>query len=461
MSKLDEIKQNFLDGKKIISPKHISSSDRQLAADLFQNLEEVSIVEDNALRRKMVHFLLQVIYYSEGYDGYQNAFLLITQKISEADWISAHLDILTADARFDDLLKLTKERAERAPNNHWIWRRHLHSLLAAAEVAEAITFAEDRIKKIYFENPKSLIHNSLRTAIRLLVSVKSFNTIVKQYSKASEEIAHHLGGTIPEPTMVEQDESVFQIYVLNLDRDAHRFRRFKGLLNGKHLVNRVPGVPGASVPRALTNAAGLKIDVPRPAMIGCHLSHLHAWEKISMSCEPGEYALVMEDDAQFVFGPGAGLDRAANIARTNGLDLMFINENAVKAAQNLNARDVYSPDEVFFNLDRGAKAPKTWGGEAYMVSAEGAKKLIQFELKLGIVAPLDYQLALCGIKDLNNVDPDCVYGNLAKQISNSSNLPKIHSAIYSMPLALAMPYGFISHLMEQISFKQSVVTHNE
>ena len=190
-------------------------------------------------------------------------------------------------------------------------------------------------------------------------------------------------------------------FCINMDRDTTRLTRARAMLAPGVDFHRSPGVSGVAVPEVLLQQAGLEVTVARKAQVGCHLSHIRAWERIRDDVPEGEYGLVAEDDAHFTCGPGVGLHEAIECARTQGLDLLFINEEAnyfMPLPTSVDDLAAVTVEDALASV--GDNVQTGWGGEGYLLTPKGAAELIDMSMKFGILAGLDWQIALYAMTDL-------------------------------------------------------------
>lgn len=192
-------------------------------------------------------------------------------------------------------------------------------------------------------------------------------------------------------------------FCINMDRDTTRLARARAMLAPGVDFHRSPGVSGVAVPEVLLQQAGLEVTVERKAQVGCHLSHIRAWERIRDEVPAGDYGLVAEDDAHFTCGPGIGLHEAIECARAQNLDLLFINEEAnffMPPPASVDGLAAVSVEEALASV--GDNVQTGWGGEGYLLTPNGAAHLIEMSMKFGILAGLDWQIALYAMTDLTS-----------------------------------------------------------
>jgi len=91
------------------------------------------------------------------------------------------------------------------------------------------------------------------------------------------------------------------IYLINLDRDTDRLREFMGANGSLGLqIIRVPAILGKDIQVPPVDLEGYRrINAgggpPKPAEVGCYLSHIKAMEYFLKNSEP--WCIIMEDDA--------------------------------------------------------------------------------------------------------------------------------------------------------------------
>lgn len=118
--------------------------------------------------------------------------------------------------------------------------------------------------------------------------------------------------------------------------------------------------------------------------IGCYLSHIEIWKDIVKNNIP--YALVFEDDATFMNNNfNEHLKIIMNSAPEN-----FTTISLFKSHKQLD-RQFLDYNETFHLVD-----PETWGTVSYIISLDGAKRLLTFCNK--IVFPVDFSMHLFGNK---------------------------------------------------------------
>lgn len=172
-------------------------------------------------------------------------------------------------------------------------------------------------------------------------------------------------------------------FVINLDSDTHRLEHMKEQAARANVTfERISGVFATRIPEHLrsksVNANGAVASDLRPGEVGCYASHLLAYETL-LARNLGQ-ALVLEDDVVLTEDC---LDTLKNVVRClpNGWDVVKLcNDppNAVLSVARVGDR----------HLVRFVRYPFLAG--AYLISAEGARKLLEPGLRS---RPIDVDLA--------------------------------------------------------------------
>ena len=134
-------------------------------------------------------------------------------------------------------------------------------------------------------------------------------------------------------------------------------------------------------------------DAIKPGAFACYLSHAAAWRRLLAS--DADMALICEDDVAFSQSP------APLIAEAEGLDafdVIFANERAAEWRNAAVDGDALTPvGEVLSGLADKGLAPgegvsKAPGGDCYLVSRAGAKKLLAYLAEDRVIAGVDWMM---------------------------------------------------------------------
>lgn len=172
-----------------------------------------------------------------------------------------------------------------------------------------------------------------------------------------------------------------QALVINLDRDAARMSAITKATAGTRLeVMRLSAVNGAALPDALldfvpgTKGAG-------KGTLGCFLSHARAWQTIRDTGMP--YALILEDDAVILPEAVAVFDP---VVQAMG-DLCFVNDRMTC----LDIPGEAATADVTVAIASRSTSPQiACGGDGYLLSANGAAKLLSVVGTSGFWGDVDW-----------------------------------------------------------------------
>ena len=185
-------------------------------------------------------------------------------------------------------------------------------------------------------------------------------------------------------------DRAYSVSVINLDRNTERWdeigRQFAGCAAPLH---RVAGVEGGRLSAAAVRRLGG--DPAMRGTLGCFLSHAAAWEALLDRGDP--YGLIVEDDVIPL------LDLPRDLAGLNlptSFDLCFVNDRIAPWAdpagvQAFQAHTLASAMQDFHPDDN---AP---GGDGYLLSREGAQKLLAWVAEDGFAADVDWRLLAYGL----------------------------------------------------------------
>lgn len=157
-------------------------------------------------------------------------------------------------------------------------------------------------------------------------------------------------------------------YVINLARDTERMARISEVLAAFRFlaVTRIGAVRGSELPDLACDLLTGRPEMRRhKGTLGCSLSHAHAWQSVLDSGE--SCALILEDDSQ-----PRRLDILEGWQPPPGVDLVFCNSRMVYRDAGTDLLPVLPA------LDFMISNKTAVGGDGYLVSADGARKLLKF-----------------------------------------------------------------------------------
>ncbi|MDT7951691.1 MAG: glycosyltransferase family 25 protein [Acetobacteraceae bacterium] len=182
----------------------------------------------------------------------------------------------------------------------------------------------------------------------------------------------------------------YAIGFVNLDRNPEREaelrRQFAGSAPPLH---RSAGVEGRRLPAAAVERLGG--DTQMRGTLGCFLSHAGAWE--AMLARGDRHCLIVEDDVIPLLDLPANL---AGLALPEDFDIVFVNDRIAPrldpaATTGFRTLTLVAAMHAFPPEDN---AP---GGDGYIVSREGARKLLDWVAEDGFGEDVDWRLIAYGL----------------------------------------------------------------
>jgi len=188
----------------------------------------------------------------------------------------------------------------------------------------------------------------------------------------------------------EREKGQYSISFVNLDRNPERKaelrRQFAGSAPPLH---RSAGVEGRRLPAAAVQR--LRGDPQMRGTLGCFLSHAGAWE--AMLHRDDANCLIVEDDVIPLLDLPAGLDALGLPER---FDLVFVNDRIAPQlvpaeTAGFTTRTLEAAMHAFPAEDN---AP---GGDGYILSRAGARKLLDWVAEDGFGEDVDWRLLAYGL----------------------------------------------------------------
>ena len=183
----------------------------------------------------------------------------------------------------------------------------------------------------------------------------------------------------------------YAVLVVNLARNPERMaevgRQFAAF--GVEVL-RVAGVEGRSLTseavERLTGDAGAERGT-----LGCFLGHRAAWEALLASGD--ECALMVEDDVIPLLDLPARLPR---LGLPDGWDMAFVNDRLEpwRAPDGVERFEACPVAAVMLGFDPEENAP---GGDGYLLSREGARKLLDWTAADGMAGDVDWRMLAYGM----------------------------------------------------------------
>lgn len=140
----------------------------------------------------------------------------------------------------------------------------------------------------------------------------------------------------------------------------------------------------------------------KPGAFACYLSHAKCWETIASGSAP--YAMILEDD--MIINQDAFRTLTVDIV-PDKFDLIFINQGVTDFLKYVSFKDDISSEEKFISLNKALLdlilhnvfndlQPGSYG---YILSKNGAKKLLQIMEDTKVCMGVDYAMIFNSLKD--------------------------------------------------------------
>ena len=239
------------------------------------------------------------------------------------------------------------------------------------------------------------------------------------------------------------------IYCISLPADHRRLATTRYFLDYTGSFVTVEGVLGRNLPEGVKSALvrGNRSSIA-DSEIGCSLSHMKAWEKAARDIAPEDYALIVEDDARFMFGAPRGLNSTIAAAKHASAELVFINRRACDATiKNMPGLDIQLANvdaSLHQDPDNWKPTDPGWGADGYLVTGAMAQKLADIWLKIGILGAADWQLNMICYGTLQPWHDKRALKNLYRILDGSPDLPMVTGFTTNTPLIDTRDHGFSS-----------------
>ncbi|MGI4798762.1 MAG: glycosyltransferase family 25 protein [Janthinobacterium lividum] len=187
-----------------------------------------------------------------------------------------------------------------------------------------------------------------------------------------------------------RDLGTYSITFVNLDRNAEREAELRRQFAGSAPpLYRSAGVEGRRLPAAAIQRLGG--DPQMRGTLGCFLSHAGAWE--AMLERDDAHCLIVEDDVIPLLDLPTGLD---GLSLPEAFDLVFVNDRIAPRLEpaettGFTTRTLEAAMHAFPAEDN---AP---GGDGYILSRAGARKLLDWVAVDGFGEDVDWRLIAYGL----------------------------------------------------------------
>lgn len=263
----------------------------------------------------------------------------------------------------------------------------------------------------------------------------------------------------------------FPTYLINLEDDIERK---KSSLDQLHKININPIVVPAcnghqkDFPfhkyRHLSRGKWWDKEVFKPGAFACYLSHAKCWETIASGSAP--YAMILEDD--MIINQDGFRTLTLDIV-PDTFDLIFINQGVTNFLQHISFKDDISSEEKFISLNKvlldlilhNAFNNLQPGSYGYIISKNGAKKLLKIMEQTKVCMGVDYAMVFNSLKndDISTIKTHTniphyleIYMDNMRDDTVSSLYKRIHvnSYIYTLPALVKHDYEPESTIQHEI-----------
>lgn len=305
------------------------------------------------------------------------------------------LQALHYQKRDADAIARATEAAERMPHSASIQMQLVQSLFLIGRVADA-----GRHLRAAFDTLMQGPERGRRATVEMLIELG-----MTDWLKAQPGIAGQFP-QIARATAFGPVRDEIDVLCISLRSAGARLKAARYGARGAGRFTHVEGVYGRDLPRSaidvLTHGRSAAMTASE---VGCTLSHLRAWEEVARLCGAQDYALVLEDDARFIHGPGIGLSETLAAARAAAAGLVFVNS---RACEKVCRTEPHSEVRLIplGQATQGRLRPTNpgWGTDGYLLNGPMAAQLVQLWTRIGIAGALDWQMCLMCL-DPDETDP--------------------------------------------------------
>jgi hypothetical protein len=173
---------------------------------------------------------------------------------------------------------------------------------------------------------------------------------------------------------------MFQFLVVNLPGEEDKFLRLANSIDqSKYAVHRIEALRGGLLPDPVCRLLTKNLwSVNNKGTLGCFISHAKAWELAAKT--DGVFSVIVEDDIEI-----ENIDALNSLVIPADLDIIFCNDRTCFPGENgLRPLDAVVP----FIESHG----RSVGGDGYILSPHGAKKILQYVEIDGLFSHVDLRL---------------------------------------------------------------------
>ncbi len=215
-------------------------------------------------------------------------------------------------------------------------------------------------------------------------------------------------------------------------------------------------------------------EVFKPGAFACYLSHARCWKAIASGSTP--YAMILEDD--IIINQDAFCAFTIDLV-PDTFDLIFINQGGTNFLQHVSFKDDISSEEKLISLNKvlldlilhNAFNDLQPGSYGYIVSKNGAKKLLQIMEDTKVCMGVDYAMVFNSLKD-DDISTIKIQKNIShylaiyldniKADAASSSYKRIHlnSYISTLPALVKHDYEPESTIQHEIYTDFTIFDNN-
>ncbi|WP_308606049.1 glycosyltransferase family 25 protein [uncultured Corynebacterium sp.] len=241
--------------------------------------------------------------------------------------------------------------------------------------------------------------------------------------------------------------SSLPVFILNLRKDARKKHISSTTLTsgGYQNFNFVPAVEAAYLPEIVLDRTLAEPDVLKKfgrGAIGCWLSHMLAWEHASKSTAP--WVLVLEDDAIPEFHASALEQLLENLSHCDqDYNFVWLNERMSGKSQGISDQLKPVPVDPWELLSLWSDKRTAIGADAYMLTPNAARRLLDHANKVGICGHVDGFLTAWTMEQ-KKAPVNRIQRLIVDFQINFGFCPEIKSTALSVPLFKEQNFGFSS-----------------
>ncbi|MHA7276373.1 glycosyltransferase family 25 protein [Arthrobacter sp. Hz1] len=278
------------------------------------------------------------------------------------------------------------------PNDPYVANSLLENILATGQLtnfSDALRLIEENKSMVIADEP------ALRLATTAAIggewdACRTFLGRTTEENPANIKRRELLVARIASAEIFQSQDTVVSTAILNLKEDSRKYDLAIALYEKMGLsLNRVEATRGTDISKFVHNSVVSKSGrLLGPGAVGCALSHIAAWERISDGTE--QHGLVLEDD-----GLPYSWQNINNIIQEAGtFDILYVNERMSSAAGNEYETGI---SQLWDTLESRPEGMQGWGADGYIVSREAAQRLLEMISEDKIVGHIDGQIGSYGI----------------------------------------------------------------